>query len=428
MIQGPSFRSFLLAAIAAAALFALPLQGADGETSVEGPRVVALGEVQCAANTVTSLLRSLDLIDEQNHWSGGDTILVQTGDLMDGGEHLRSTLDLFMRLQEEAAAAGGRVVVLMGNHEIMNIVGELGSVNYMTYGQFAGPDAESLQRQAFEDYVAWRQRRAKELDGPEFVADGDFEVEWMAAHPLGWVEYVESMLPDGVYGKWLRTLPVVVEIDDVLYVHGGISPEMNGTDIDAMNRKAAEEIAYFDNVRNAMVDEGLCLPTTSVRDMVDIVKDEVEYVNSLEASKRTTRNPRVVRAGQLDDLTGAGSWLVLDENGPLWFRGPSRWAEDEHRAEMAEILDSRGIKRMVTGQSDGKDHQICARFDNRVFLTSVNLSDEPWAGGGKPAALDIDNGVYSVVTLTGRQVLIDDSSAIASPQRQAALASGGTSF
>ena len=116
-------------------------------------------------------------------------------------------------------------------------------------------------------------------------------------------------------------------------------------------------------------------------------------------------------------LPGLGSWLLLDEEGPLWFKGMSRWTEEEHRAEMAEILDSAGVERMVTGQSDGKGNLIRARFDNRVLLTSVNLSDEPWAGGGKPAALEIDDGVYSVVTLTGRQVLIDESSAVANPQK-----------
>jgi hypothetical protein len=426
MIQGPRFRPTLLATLTAFALCVAPLSEAAGEASADVPRVVAIGEVQCAAKTVTSLLRGLGLIDEEKHWSGGDTILVQTGDLMDGGEDVRSTLDLFMRLQEEAAVAGGRVVVLMGNHEIMNIVGELGSVNYMTYAQFAGPDAESRQRQAFDDYVAWQQRRAKELGGPEFNPDVNFEIEWMAAHPLGWVEYVESMRPEGVYGGWLRTLPVAVEIDDVLYVHGGISPEVKGTDIEAMNRQAAEEIAYFDNVRTAMVAEGLCLPTTSVREIVDVVKDEVEYVNSLKASKRTKRNPRAVRAGQLDDITGAGSWLVLSETGPLWFRGPSKWAEDEHQAEMADILNSAGVERMVTGQSNGKERQICARFDDRVLLTSVNLSDEPWAGGGKPAALEIDDGVYTVVTLTDRRVLIGEEPDAGNPQRQA-LATGGSS-
>lgn len=423
MIQGSQLRFILVTTVTAVVLLCAPLSGAADETSADLPRVIAIGEVQCAANTVTSLLRGLGLIDEQNHWSGGDTILVQTGDLMDGGENLRSTLDLFMRIQEEASAAGGRVIALLGNHEVMNIIGELGSVNYMTYAQFADANSESRQRQAFQDYVAWRQRRAKDLEGPEFIAEANLETEWMAAHPPGWVEYVESMRPDGVYGAWLRTLPVAIEIDDVLYVHGGISPEMKGTDIEEMNQQAVEEISYFDNVREAMVNEGLCLPTASVREMVEVVKDEVKYVNSLKPSKRTNRNPRMVRATQLDDLTGLGSWLVLNETGPVWFKEIPRWDEEEHRSEMAEILDSVGVEKMVTGQSDTKKHLICARFDNRVLLTSVNLSDEPWAGGGKPAALEIDDGVYTVVTLTGRQVLIENSSAIGGPQR---LHAGGS--
>jgi hypothetical protein len=115
---------------------------------------------------------------------------------------------------------------------------------------------------------------------------------------------------------------------------------MKGTDIEEMNRQAVEEISYFDNVREAMVNEGLCLPTASVREMVEVVKDEVKYVNSLKSSKRTNRNPRMVRATQLADLTGLGSWLVLNETGPVWFKEIPRWDEEEHRREMAEILDS----------------------------------------------------------------------------------------
>jgi len=66
-----------------------------------------------------------------------------------------------------------------------------------------------------------------------------------------------------------------------------------------------------------------------------------------------------------------------------------------------------GFARMVTGQSDGKEHVIHARFDDRVVLTSVDLSDNPWDGGGKPAALEIVDGGFFVVTMNGREVLIE---------------------
>jgi len=378
--------------------------GSAGDT----PHIVVVGEVQGSATTVTKLLIHLGLADAQGHWVGGDTVLIQTGDLMDDGENVRAVLDLFMRLQEEAPAAGGRMVVLLGNHEVMNILGELRDVNYLAYQSFAGPDSEARQRQAFDEYVAWRQRRAKVVGSGDFVSDGAFETEWLAIHPVGWVEYVEAMGADGEYGKWLRTLPVAARYGEVVFIHAGISPEMKDMDVEAMNQRAAEEIAEFDIDRTLMVAKKLCLPTSSAREMVSVVKEEIAYVNSIDPAKRSRRNSRVALVLELQDLTRMGSWSVLTDKGPLWFRGASRWDEQEHSAEMREILDTAGCRRMVTGQSDGKGHLICARFDDRVLLASVAMADDPWAGGGEPAALDIDNGVYTVVTLKGREVLINN--------------------
>jgi len=294
----------------------------------------------------------------------------------------------------------------MGNHEVMNILGELRDVNYLAYQSFAGPESESRQRQAFDEYVAWRQKRAKIVGSGDFVPDGDLEAEWFAIHPLGWVEYVEAMGTEGEYGEWLRTLPVAVRYGEVVFIHAGIGPEMKDMDVEAINQRAAEEIAEFDRDRTLMVAKKLCLPTSSAREMVSVVKEEIAYVNSLDPSKRSRRNSRVAQVLVLQDLTRMGSWSVLTDKGPLWFRGPSRWDEQERSAEMTEILDTAGCRRMVTGQSDGREHLICARFDDRVLLTSVAMADDPWAGGGEPAALDIDNGVYTVVTLKSREVLI----------------------
>ena len=372
------------------------------------PHVVVIGEVQGSAATVTKLLTHLGMTDAQGQWAGGDTILVQTGDLMDGGEHVRAVLDLFLRLQKEAPATGGQVIVLMGNHEAMNILGELRDVNYLAYESFAGPDSEAIQQRAFAEYVDWRQRRAKAVGSGDFVADENFKADWLAVHPVGWVEYVEAMGTEGEYGKWLRTLPVAHRMGDVVFIHAGISPEMKGMDLEAINRRAAEEIAAFDRDRAAMVTDGLCLPTSSAREMVGVIKEEITYVNSLDESKRTPSNPRVAQLLDIQDLAKWGSWSLLTDKGPLWFRGTSKWDENERGAEMAAILDTVHCRHMVTGQSDGKEHLIRARFDDRVLLTSIDMADDKWAGGGEPAALDIDNGVYTVVTFTGREVLIGD--------------------
>jgi hypothetical protein len=347
------------------------------------------------------------LIDPEHHWSGGDTILIQTGDLIDNGENVRATLDLFMRLQKEAAAAGGQVIVLMGNHEAMNILGEQRDVNYMAYQAFADPDSEDRQRQAWEQWLAWRQRRAEAL-GESFQATTETETEWFAAHPPGWVEYAVSMRPKGVYGSWLRSLPVAVEIDKVLFIHAGISPEFEGRDVSSINLRAADEIERFDDYRAFMVKKGLSLPTASVCELAEILKEEVEYLNSLGTSRRKTAKRRQADVQEISEIGHAGSWSVLDTQGPLWFRGAAKGTEEELGPHMASVLDAFEVDRMVTGQSAGRERIIRTRFDNRVLLTSIEMSDDPYIRGGKPAALEIEDGDYFVVTLNSRELLIDN--------------------
>ncbi len=75
----------LLVSMVAFAIAALPIT-THGQTAAD-PEIIVIGEVQGAANTVAAFLEHLDLIDSEHHWSGGDTILIQTGDLIDDGEH-----------------------------------------------------------------------------------------------------------------------------------------------------------------------------------------------------------------------------------------------------------------------------------------------------------------------------------------------------
>jgi len=395
----------LLVSMVAFAIAALPIT-TDGQATPD-QEIIVIGEVQGAANTVAAFLEHLDLIDSEHHWTGGDTILIQAGDLIDDGEHVRAALDLFMGLQEEAAAAGGRVIVLMGNHEALNILGELRYVNPMAYQSFAGPDSESRQRQVWEEWSAWRTQQAEAV-GEAFEADSAAELKWFAAHPPGWVEYVESMGPDGVYGAWLRSLPVAVEINDVLFVHGGVHQEIEDRKVASINRRAVEEIKIFDGHKAFMVAEGLCLPTSSAGEMVDVINQEAAFLNSLDDSERTPSNPRVARLLEIYDLSQWKSWSMLDSKGPLCFRGAARWPEEEHGQEIAAILEEFDVERMVTGQSDGRNRLIQARFDDRVLLTSIDMTDDPEDRGGDPAALEIVGGDYFVVTMHGRELLIDN--------------------
>ena len=88
-------------------------------------RVVAFADVHGAYAELLGLLRETGIVDAQDHWAAGNTHLVSLGDLLDRGADSRKVMDLLMRLQGEAPAAGGQVHVLLGNHEAMNLLGDL---------------------------------------------------------------------------------------------------------------------------------------------------------------------------------------------------------------------------------------------------------------------------------------------------------------
>ena len=110
-------------------------------------RLVAIGDIHGAYDELVTLLQAAELIDSDLDWSGGTAVLVQTGDFTDRGPGTRQIMDLLRKLQDQAAAAGGRAVVLMGNHEMMNLVGDMRDVSAETLAAWA-EDTDTDRRNA----------------------------------------------------------------------------------------------------------------------------------------------------------------------------------------------------------------------------------------------------------------------------------------
>ena len=81
--------------------------------------VYIIGDVHGHLKKLVKLLQDAQLINAQHSWKGGRTTLWFIGDLVDRGPDSIAVLDLVMGLQAEAAAAGGTVGSLLGNHEMM---------------------------------------------------------------------------------------------------------------------------------------------------------------------------------------------------------------------------------------------------------------------------------------------------------------------
>lgn len=229
----------------------LPSAWAPAETGQQPRRIVAIGDIHGDGQAWDAIVRAAGLIDARGRWAGGDTILVQTGDVPDRGPDTRRILNDLMRLQREAPPAGGRVVTLVGNHEAMNLTGDLRYVDPGEYAAFA--DRQSPKRR---DRVFAANRAAIEASyrakDPAMKPDA-VRKAWIAATPLGWVEHRAAWLPSGEIGKWIAANPAVARIGDTIFVHGGLSPAFAALPIEEINRRVAAELAAADDTDTAAI-------------------------------------------------------------------------------------------------------------------------------------------------------------------------------
>jgi len=218
------------ALVVAAAALSDPVCAQD--TFRDVPRIVALGDVHGDYGQFVTVLRQAGVIDDEGRWAGGRTHLVQTGDVPDRGPDSRKVMDHLMALAPQAKKAGGRVHPLVGNHEAMNVLGDL---RYVAPGEYAAFRSTSSERQQER---AWRV-----LSDSSQRGDSAYRTKWHAEHPLGWVEHRLAFEGNGRYGTWIRGNNAVVRINDYLFVHGGIGPRYVDSTVAALNAGVRRALA-----------------------------------------------------------------------------------------------------------------------------------------------------------------------------------------
>lgn len=342
-------------------------------------RVIAVGDVHADADHLRTVLRNTGLIDDADRWRGGPSILVQVGDFLDRGPDAREVMDLLMRLQGEAEAAGGQLLVLLGNHEAMNLLGIHRDVNPAAYAAFATPDSERRRRETWERVRAFHHRRRLDL-GQSVQREGpDSEEEWLAAFPPGRLEYLDALGPKGTYGRWLRGLPAMARVGRSLFMHGGLGPQHLDLDVRAINRRIAEEIEAYDRFRAAMIGDGLALETASVQGLVFQALNELELIQRTAQRRGRVTSAEQARAMRLKWVLGCSEWFLLAADGPLWYRGMAAWTEEEHGQLVETLLQGFDADRFVLGHTEHYDGTIHVRFAGRIALVDSGL----------PAALEI---------------------------------------
>jgi len=242
-------------------------------------RILAVSDIHGEYDALVGLLVKAGVVDEDLKWSWGDGHLVIDGDVFDRGDQVMECLWLIHRLEQEARESDGRVHYLLGNHEAMVLQGDLRYVN--------------------EGY----------LDG--IVAESG-------------IRYQDLFGPAMEFGRWLRTKHLAIRINGILYVHGGMGPEMVTRDLDI------GEI-------NAQGREGVDLRS-------------YDFV--------------------FKDLPG----FIFGSAGPLWYRGyhqamsyPKATQED-----VDEILEHFGATAVVVGHTD--IGEIQSLYGGKVFGIDVDVA------------------------------------------------------
>lgn len=309
-------------------------------------RIVAVGDIHGDYKNFVTILKRIGLVDEDLRWTGGKTHLVQTGDVLDRGPNARMVFDLIMRLEKEAEKAGGRVHMLIGNHEEMNLTGiAFGQVGYVTVEQFTSFLSD--------DYRAGKERTIRKKYAHKKTEDAGNDGTLDAEIKRFWRQFMQDERNDpervyfeqfdAGYGDWIINHNIIIRINDIIFVHGGISEPFSTWSLEDMNRKAKEELSA---IREAYRN----------RRNYDIEKNQIVY----------------------------------RDQGPIWFRGLAMWDEEEYEEDVDRILKNLGAKSMVIAHTPLKGN-ILSKFNRRVWIIDTGISD---VYGGYLNALIIEDGRF----------------------------------
>jgi hypothetical protein len=209
-------------------------------------RTVVFGDVHGGAAELRALLQALDVTNADHDWAGGTTRLVSLGDLLDRGPDSREVLDLLMKLEQQAAAAGGSVHTVLGNHEVMNLTGDLRYVSTSEFAAFAADEDPALRAEALTAFRAAR----------DPTAEDDADAEFERRYPPGFFGHRAAFSPDGHYGRWLLNKPQVLVLDRIAFVHGGLSSHFATESVADFNARAAADLAGLLAGGRALVAQG----------------------------------------------------------------------------------------------------------------------------------------------------------------------------
>ena len=342
-------------------------------------RIVAIGDVHGAYDALVATLQASNVIDENRAWSGGKTHLISTGDLLDRGPDSRRVMDLIMRLEGEAKLAGGRVHQLLGNHEVMNLIGDLRYVSNEEYAAFLDIEKNKERKQW---YKRFRGRNLKDSN----EAAVRFQFDHKA--PPGYFGHRRAFGRDGFYGKWLLEKPIMLVINDTVFVHGGVPPFVAEHGLRGVNVALKEDLLELVTTSAVLVDAGVLSPIDRFKKSPAILAEEMK--NGLLNGDFMTLAQRFVDLGKSP---------LLGPTGPTWYRGTATCNRLVEGDALNSALSQLGAKRVVIGHTSTVTRHVQQRMDGRIVEIDTGMLKSHYDGSGN--ALIIEGDELTVVNQDG---------------------------
>ena len=265
---------------------------------------IAISDIEGNFGPFRKLLQSSGVIDSAFNWTFGEGHLVLIGDFFDRGTEVTEVLWLIYSLEEKAKEAGGYVHFILGNHEIMNMSGDL------RYVQPKYKENAVLLGERYEDL------------------------------------YGEN----SELGRWLRTKNIVEKIGNILYVHGGISSDVNNMDV------------------------------------------SIEKINELS---------RPWYADSFYKYTDKRLNILYGDPGPFWYRGYYQGTKKASPEQIDSTLSKFNILHIATGHTITSD-TISSWYGGKVFDMDVHHAT------GKSEALLTEGGKFYRVNSSGEKFLLKE--------------------
>lgn len=242
--------------------------------------IIAISDVHGRYNTYINLLKANGVIDNELNWKFGKGHFVFLGDAFDRGEMVTEIVWHLFSLEKQAHKAGGMVHVLLGNHEAMMLNKDL-------------------------RYIHDKYKRVELISG---------------------TKYFDLYSDNSVLGKWLRSRPVIISINDILFVHAGISVKLiqNNLTINRINHIFSDSI----------------------------IGKNIQPTCKSEVLK-----------------------LLNGDDGPLWYRG---YFKDTtfNESQLNTILSFYNKKYIVVGHTPYKEFKLL--FDNKIIgIDNGIMYDQP---------------------------------------------------